>query len=40
MRADQMLEAGDMGGYAVWRRIVRAVVELLSKERPAGKTVQ
>ncbi len=28
MRADAMLEAGDMGGYAVWKRILRAVEEL------------
>ncbi len=26
-----MLEAGDLDGYAVWRRILRAVEELLSK---------
>ncbi len=29
MRADAMLEAGDLDGYAVWRRIQRAVEELL-----------
>ncbi len=29
MRADAMLEAGDLDGYAVWRRILRAVGELL-----------
>ncbi len=40
MRADAMLEAGDLDGYAVWKRILRAVEELLSKERPAGATVQ
>ncbi len=40
MRADAMLEKGDLGGYAVWKRIVKAVGELLSKERPAGVTVQ
>ena len=28
MRADVMLEAGDLDGYAVWRRILRAVAEL------------
>ncbi len=28
MRADAMLEAGDLEGYAVWKRIVRAVEEL------------
>ncbi len=40
MRADAMLEAGDPDGLAVWKRILRAVEELLSKERPAGMTVQ
>ena len=25
LRADAMLEAGDLDGYAVWRRILRAV---------------
>ncbi len=28
MRADAMLEAGDLDGLAVWRRILRAVGEL------------
>ena len=28
MRADAMLEAGDLDEYAVWRRILRAVEEL------------
>ena len=40
MRADAMLEAGDLDGCAVWKRILRAVGELLSKERPAGASVQ
>ena len=40
MRADAMLEAGDPDGYAAWKRIVKAVGELLSKERPDGATVQ
>ena len=40
MRADAMLENGDLDGAAVWKRIVKAVEELLSKERPAGVTVQ
>ncbi len=40
MRADAMLDKGDLGGYAAWKRIVKAVGELLSKERPAGVTVQ
>ncbi len=28
MRADATLEAGDLDGYAVWRRILRAVKEM------------
>ena len=28
MRADAMLEAGDQDGYAVWKRILRAMEEL------------
>ncbi len=34
MRADECLAAGDMVGEAVWLRIVKAIAELLSKERP------
>ncbi len=40
MRADAMLEKGDLDGAAGWKRILMAVEELLSKERPAGVTVQ
>ncbi len=40
MRADAMLEKGDLDGYATWKRIVKAVEELLSKDRPAGVTAQ
>ena len=35
MRADELLEAGDTDGQTVWKRIIRAVDELLSKHRPA-----
>ena len=34
MRADERLAAGDMEGEAVWLRIVKAIAELLSEERP------
>ncbi len=34
MRADKCLAAGDMEGEAVWLRIVKAIEELLSRERP------
>ena len=39
MRADAMLEKGDMEGCAVWKRIVKAIEELLSEERPEGVKV-
>ena len=34
MRADELMETGDMEGRAVWLRIVKAVEELLAEERP------
>ncbi len=34
MRADELMEAGDMEGVAVWKRIGEAIKELLSEERP------
>ena len=34
MLSDAMLERGDLDGWAVWLRVVRAVEELLAK-RPA-----
>ncbi len=39
MRADAMLEKGDLDGYAVWRRILRAVGELQRAELAAGDQV-
>ncbi len=39
MRADELMDAGDMEGRAVWLRIVKAIEELLAKERPKGETV-
>ncbi len=39
MRADERLAAGDMEGEAVWLRIVKAIEELQSQERPAGAEV-
>ena len=32
MRADAMLEAGDLDGYAVWKRVLRAAEVLQSAE--------
>ncbi len=34
MRADELMETGDTDGRAGWLRIVKAVEELLSEERP------
>jgi len=39
MRADELMGAGDMEGRAVWLRIVKAIAELLAKERPADAKV-
>ncbi len=39
MRADAMLEAGDLDGYAVWRRILRTVGEL-DETAPGPKEAQ
>ncbi len=39
MRADELMETGDMEGRAVWLRIVKAVEELLSEERPEDAEV-
>ena len=40
MRADEMLKKDDLDGYRVWKRAVKAVDELLSKERPDDATLQ
>ncbi len=39
MCADEHMEAGDMEGAAVWKRIGKAIKELLAKERPEGEKV-
>ncbi len=39
MRADGCLAAGNKEGEAVWLRIVKAIEELLSKERPEDAEV-
>ena len=39
MRADELMEAGDMEGEAVWLRIVKAIEELQSQERPSDEKV-
>ena len=37
MRADAMLEAGDLDGQAVWLRILKAVEGLLDQESPGKR---
>ena len=39
MRADAMLEKGDLDGYAMWKRILRAVEELQGAEPKSGEVV-
>ncbi len=39
MRADAMLEAGDLDGVAVWRRVLRAVEELQGAGPKPGEAV-
>ena len=39
MRADELMEAGDMDGRTVWLRIIKAIEELQSKERPGDAEV-
>ena len=39
MRADAMLEAGDLDGQAVWKRIIQAVEELQDRTPGEGEVV-
>ncbi len=39
MRADALLDKGDVDGYAVWRRILRAVEELQGSEPKPSEAV-
>ena len=39
MRADAMLEKGDLDGYAVWKQILRAVEELQTEIVTAGDQI-
>ena len=39
MRADAMLEKVDLDGYAVWKRILRAVEELQETEPGPGMAI-
>ena len=39
MKADKMLEQGDLDGLATWNRILRAIEELRTGNRPKDATV-
>ena len=39
MRADAMLEAGDLDGSAVWKRILLAIEELQGTKPKPGEAV-
>ncbi len=39
MRADAMLEKGDLDGYDVWKRVLRAVEELQGTAPKPGEAV-
>ncbi len=39
MKADSLVEGGDLDGKAIWLRIAKAVEELLSEEPPEGAGV-
>ena len=38
MRADAMLDKGDLDGYAVWRRIIKAAYEAHPRTRWSSST--
>jgi hypothetical protein len=40
MRHDELLERGDFGGVAVWKRVLAAIDELLMEKRPDGTSLQ
>ncbi len=39
MRADRMLEIGDLDAQAAWKRILKAIDDLLAVEPPEGERV-
>lgn len=39
MRADSFLEAGDIDGSAMWKRVLRAIKEIRREERHEGEAV-
>ena len=39
MRADELLDAGDLDGLATWNRILRAIEELRAGKWPEGEQI-
>ncbi len=39
MRADAMLEKGDLDGYAVWKRLLRAMEEIQGTVPKSGEAI-
>ena len=39
LKADEMLENGDLDGQRVWIRVLGAIEEIQSSERPKGTTL-
>lgn len=39
IKADSLMEAGDMAGRTLWMKVAKAAEELLSEERPGDATL-
>jgi hypothetical protein len=39
IKADPLMEAGDLAGQTLWMKVAKAAEELLSDERPGDATV-
>ena len=39
IKADSLMEAGDLAGQTLWMKVAKAAEELLSDERPGDATV-
>ncbi len=39
IKADTLMEAGDMAGRSLWMKVAKAAEELLSDERPGDATL-
>jgi len=40
MKADEMLDSGDMDGCLVWKRVLKAIDEIMAQKVPEGTTIQ